>query len=107
MPIYEYKCYACSRVLEDVRLMDERDNIALCPKCACVMKRMPSCGAPITDTRFWYTGKYDPRLGYIEGRKDFWKKAEAKGLHEAGTRDYAVTTTLEDRMKNIPEPIKD
>lgn len=76
----------------------------ICPKCHSVAERVPSVFTCITDTNFWYTGKYDWRLGHIEGRKDFWKKAEKKGYHEIPTKDHAVTTTMEDRLKNLPAP---
>ncbi len=106
MPIYEYKCNICSHRFEDIRPFDESDLDGLCPKCAGVSKRVPSVFFCITDTNFWYTGKHDSRLGsVVEGRKDFWEKCKKKGYSEIPSKDFAVTTTLEDRMKNIPAPI--
>jgi putative FmdB family regulatory protein len=107
MPIYEYKCNICSHRFEDIKSFDESDLPGLCPKCSSVANRVPSRFFCLTDTNFWYTGKYDKRFdSVVEGRKDFWKKAKAKGYHEIPTKDFAVTTTLEDRMKNIPAPIE-
>ena len=106
IPIYEYKCGVCENVFDDFRDVDHRSLPGLCPKCAGVSEKIPSMFSCVTDTNFWYTGKYDPRLeSVVEGRQDFKKKIEAKGLHEIGTNDFAVTTTLKDRMKNIPKPI--
>jgi putative FmdB family regulatory protein len=107
MPIYEYYCKICNHRFEEIKSFDESDLPALCPKCAFVANRIPSRFTCITDTNFFYTGKYDRRFdSVIEGRKDFWKKCEEKGYHEVPTKDFAVTTTLEDRMKNIPAPIE-
>lgn len=108
MPIYEYKCNVCGHKFEEIKSVSEYGLPSLCPKCACVSERIPSRFTCITDTNFWYTGKYDKRLGsVVEGRQDFKRKVKAKGLHEIPTKDFAVTTTLEDRMKNIPGPIGD
>lgn len=86
--------------------MDEFDLPTLCPKCGIVSEKLVSHFNCVTDTNFFYTGKYDSRLGSIvEGRKDFWDKCKKKGYSEIPTKDFAVTTTLEDRMKNIPAPI--
>lgn len=101
--MYEYKCDCGNEFTKICKFSGSRNVKCQCGKRA---KKLISLPSIITDTNFFYTGKYDTRLGSrIEGRKDFWKKAEAKGLHEAPNRDFAVTTTLEDRIKNIPEPI--
>ena len=105
MPIYEYNCEMHGK-FEVIRPVSEYDLPCLCPECGFVSERIPSRFTCITDTNFWYTGKYDSRLGSkVEGRKDFWEKAEAKGFHEAPTKDFAVTTTLEERVNKLPEPI--
>ncbi len=33
MPIYEYKCFSCSVVFEELRKIVERDDLAYCKKC--------------------------------------------------------------------------
>ncbi len=33
MPIYEYECTKCGRVVEELRRMDARDEPATCPDC--------------------------------------------------------------------------
>jgi hypothetical protein len=72
-----------------------------------VAERIPSSFTCITDTNFFYTGKYDPRLeSRVEGRRDFWKKVKDKGLHEIPSKDFAVTTTMEDRIKKMPASTK-
>lgn len=105
MPIYEYRCKNGHKV-EEIRPFKEYRLPTICPECHAVAERIPSSFTPITDTNFWYTGKYDPRLGHIEGRKDFWDKAKKKGYSEIPSKDFATTTTLEDRMKSIPPPIE-
>lgn len=103
MPIYEYQCN-CGNRFSEIR-NEARRRSAKC-KCGLRAKQAVSMFSVVTDTNFWYTGKFDTRLGSkIEGRKDFWNKVEKKGYHEIPTKDFAVTTTLEDRMKNIPEPM--
>ncbi|MHC4463343.1 MAG: FmdB family zinc ribbon protein [Planctomycetota bacterium] len=107
MPIYEYKCNVCDHKFGEIKSVKKYRLPSLCPKCGGVSERIPSNFSCITDTNFFYTGKYDERLGsVVEGRKDFWNKVEAKGLHEIPTKDFAVTTTMADRLKNIPKPIQ-
>jgi putative FmdB family regulatory protein len=33
MPIYEYVCKACGNSFEDLRMVSEADEPAVCPKC--------------------------------------------------------------------------
>ena len=107
MPIYEYQCNICDHKFEEIKPVKKYDLPSLCPRCSGVSERIPSNFTCVTDTNFFYTGKYDSRLGsYVEGRKDFWNKAKAKGLHEIPTKDFATTTTLEERVAKLPNPIE-
>jgi putative FmdB family regulatory protein len=101
MPLYEYKCGICRHITCDMRPDKERDNIAVCEKCGGVAKKIISRPNLVTDTNFGYTGRYDPRLGgpKIEGRKDFWKRARAKGLKEVCLGELDRPPTLEKRLK--------
>ncbi|MHC4605033.1 MAG: zinc ribbon domain-containing protein [Planctomycetota bacterium] len=106
MPIYEYKCENGHK-FEDIKSLSEYGLPTTCPKCHAIAERIPSRFFCLTDTNFFYTGRYDSRLGSrVEGRKDFWDKAKKKGLHEIPTKDFAVTTTMEDRIKNMPDSTK-
>ena len=104
MPIYEYKCGVCNHKFEEIKSVDEYDLPALCPECACVSERIPSNFFCVTDTNFFYTGKFDSRLGsVVEGRADWKRKLELKGCHEIPNKDFAVTTTQKERVAKLPE----
>ena len=103
MPIYEYKCNVCNHKFEDIRPIDQCSLPALCPKCSGVAEKIPSIFFCITDTNFFYTGKFDSRLGsVVEGRADWKKKLDRKGYHEIPNKDFAVTTTIEERVDKLP-----
>lgn len=104
MPLYEYKCEICGHITEDVRTVDEKDNIADCEKCGSAARKIISIPNLVTDTNFGYTGKYDSRLGgsKIEGRKDFWNRVRQKNLKEVDLKEMADhPSTLESRMKKV------
>lgn len=33
MPTYEYRCVDCQQVIEDIRKIEDRDNLPSCPVC--------------------------------------------------------------------------
>ena len=33
MPMYEYYCDSCNDTFEELRALDDRDRVAVCPKC--------------------------------------------------------------------------
>lgn len=79
MPIYEFTCKECGKKLEKIMSMKSVTSRALCD-CGKWANRVFSSPCLITDTSFPLTGTFDKRLGSkIEGRKDFYRKVEAKG----------------------------
>lgn len=78
MPIYEFEC-VCGKKTEKFMKMDSCNSKIMC-SCGKWAKKIFSTPNLITDTSFPLTGTFDKRLGSkIEGRKDFYKKVEAKG----------------------------
>jgi len=105
MPLYEYKCPSCGKEAEIFCAYKDKHKKHKCVKCDSSLRPKPSIFSPVTDTNFWYTGKYDKRLGsVVEGRKDWKNKLKQKGLVPCDTKDFAVKTTLEERVKkHCPE----
>ena len=82
MPLYEYQCPKCKYKFDKFILMEKMDTV-VCPECGVkAIKLIASNVTLITDTSFSETGRVDKRLGKekIQGRKDFERRAAAKGL---------------------------
>ena len=62
MPVYEYRCDACSATIEAVRPLVDRDDTPRCPKCARLTRRV------ISSTNFVLRGDGWAKDGYA-GRK--------------------------------------
>jgi len=78
MPFYEFSC-DCGQKIEKFMSMKSVPSRVLC-SCGKWAKKSFSIPTLITDTSFPLTGTFDKRLGSkIEGRKDFFRKVEAKG----------------------------
>jgi putative FmdB family regulatory protein len=78
MPLYEFTC-DCGKITEKFMKMQSVKSKVMC-SCGKWAKRVFSAPMCITDTSFQLTGTFDKRLGSkIEGRKDFYRKVEAKG----------------------------
>jgi len=106
MPVYEYGCEKCGTKTTHIRDVKYRNRRLLCA-CGGSMRMLVSSFTPITDTNFWYTGKYDSRLGSrIEGRRDWERKLKDKGLQEIQDKDFAVTTTTEERIDKYCPPLE-
>lgn len=60
MPIYEYKCNKCNEITEDLRKVDDRDNIEIC-QCGGNKER-----AFISAPRFVFA---EPEAEYVQ----YWK----------------------------------
>jgi len=100
MPLYEYRCSVCGHITADFRKISDRHNECTCESCRNPARLAVSQISPITDKRFFYTDKYDPRLrSHIKGRKDFFEKCKAKGLAEITKYDEPKTETIEERLK--------
>lgn len=53
MPNYEYECFVCKNVDEEIRKVKNRDDIKFCPKCGNEMSRLISVNSRSV---FWGTG---------------------------------------------------
>lgn len=101
MPIYQYSCDEHG-MFEVFQGMKEKHNKAECPYCGDYGIRVYNAPNLQTDTNFMMTGVYDNRLGSrVEGRKDWKRKIEAKGLMELDKSELRDTKpyTAEDRIK--------
>ena len=86
MPLYEYKCKNCGP-FEMFRLMKDSDKKTKCPDCKKVAVKLISRCNLQTDTNFFATGQYDNRVcdkydDKVEGRKDWQRRLDKKGLRE-------------------------
>ena len=84
MPLYDYEC--CGR-FEEFHSMKDSSKKTNCPVCGKVAVKLISCPNLVTDTSFFATGGYDNRVcsGFddrIEGRKDWQRRLDKKGLRE-------------------------
>ena len=99
MPLYEYKCNVCGHYQTELRPVSEWNMLTLCEHCGSVTTKIVSTPSIVTDTNFYYTGKYDSRLGsVVEGRKDWKKKVAAKGYREADI-GFVSETNIDERIK--------
>lgn len=89
MPLYEYYCDICGTVTEDLRPIEERNNVCICGNCGFVAVKMMSTPNLVTDTNFGYTGKVDKRLGTkpIEGRADWNRRVKEKNYAPLSQHD--------------------
>ena len=86
MPIYEYRCKEHGD-FEEFSRMSDYDKKRKCPKCGVIATKLISCPNLQTDTNFFATGQYDNRVcdnydDKIEGRKDWQRRLDKKGLRE-------------------------
>jgi putative FmdB family regulatory protein len=85
MPLYEYQC-ECGKLFEEFFTMTADSSRCQC-QCGKVAKKIYSVPNLKTDTNFFGTGMYDNRVcdnpgDKIEGRKDWNRRLEKKGLVE-------------------------
>lgn len=102
MPLYEYRCRRCKFEFDLYRQVEDRGRAAKCPDCGGRARKLISAPALQTDTSFFATGCVDPRVcenvdDRIEGRKDWNRRLEKKGLREL---DWA-----EVKNPKTPEPL--
>ena len=87
MPIYEYECRRCKLKFDLYRKFADSDRAAKCQNCNGRARKLISLPNLRTDTSFFATGCVDPRVcengdDRIEGRKDWKRRLEKKGLRE-------------------------
>ena len=86
MPIYEYCCTEHGQ-FDKFRLMKDSAKKTKCPVCKKVAVKLISQCNLQTDTSFFATGQFDNRVcdkfdDKIEGRKDWQRRLDKKGLRE-------------------------
>ena len=86
MPLYSYTCSSCGLVFDDFSSMKDDSSKS---ECSCGNIAVKNFTVPNlrTDTSFFATGGYDNRVcasvdDKIEGRKDWERRLEKKGLVE-------------------------
>ena len=87
MPLYEFKCNRCRHEFDLYRKFKDSSRPARCPDCNGKAQKVISVPNVQTDTSFFATGCVDPRVcengdDRIEGRKDWKRRLEKKGLRE-------------------------
>jgi len=75
MPIYEYACEPCDRVIEEYRAIDDRDNDL---RCRCGRSTTRIISAAVTNA--W---KNDRKFDNLDWRGDGTKSFETKAEYEA------------------------
>lgn len=93
MPIYEYQCDRCDKVLEIWQKITE-DALTECPECGGPIERLMSASAFHLKGSGWY--KTDYKKGASSGNND--KRVEAKVQNEqaAAQADKSASTTSSD-----------
>ena len=84
MPLYQYECKSCGKKNEQMRSVEERNNLMSC-KCGGIFRKQFSHVTLVTDTSFGLTGEYDSRVcdnrnDKVQGRKDFQRRCAEKNL---------------------------
>ena len=94
MPMYEYSCPQCGWVFEEFYGMNEDSSAVKCAECkGTAFKRFTPPNLK-TDTSFCLTGKYhmsvcDHQGDRIEGRADWQRRLQDKGLRELDKAELA------------------
>lgn len=77
MPIYEYKCVRCGKIIEMIAMVGE--EMTMMCQCGNTMRKIPSVPAVQDDTIIG--GFYDYQLGeYFDSKKRFLSEARRLGL---------------------------
>jgi putative FmdB family regulatory protein len=84
MPQYSFVCQNCMKEFDEFRSMSDNTTTAKC-KCGGIAMRRYTPPSLVTDTSFCLTGKTHISLSerpddYIEGRSDFNRRLNEKGL---------------------------
>ncbi len=63
MPLYEYKCTKCAKMLEELRSFNKRDEKTQCPECGGTMKRIISSDVDVVfkGSGFYVNDKKDKK----------------------------------------------
>ena len=87
MPVYEYQCKHCHKVIEDYQPIAKHRKMIHCPICGGKATQIPSRPNLQTDTNFVMNGKAHIALSQdnddvIRGRSDYKRRLREKGLRE-------------------------
>jgi putative FmdB family regulatory protein len=72
MPLYNYQCYECGKVQEEMRSVKDRDKSIACDHCMCASDRIIDLAA------FQLKGGGWAKDGYVKKQKPKEKKKEKK-----------------------------
>jgi len=87
MPTYTYKCPDCNNTIEDLRSVDDRNDLTVCDKCNSVMEKMLDFPAVHPDRDDFSTenggrGRYNKQLKcYVKSVNHSIDIAKRKGMY--------------------------
>ncbi len=91
MPVYEYECQRCGRIVENVSRINERLETVQCDKCSGIARRIISLAAVHDDHPVWITPRLSESLCSegdrpIESRADLSAHCKEHGIVENSKR---------------------